>query len=312
MCAHRPHKPRIRRLSPAHPAILERKGDPADLTLTTQDLPRGCRHEAMARFTVPENLDRGTSAHPPGSRPGRWTPSPPGEHRARHPAPQAPTHPGSSPACGRPATSEHDQTCRDPVERVRADRTVPRSDAGGRPVHAPRPGRRRPPVGEGVARRAAVEEVDHLRSPHGGYGTGPVRTPHSASSAIAPSRHGVMPAPTKATPLRMPGVTVTEGAQPRGTVRVSGRSPTGAGRRSPARPRWAVLIPGPGSEGTRIGKDPGPKETRRRPICVTPKGRAPRPRRGGFPMGIPRSGRGMRKRTCPGGRSRCGVPPRRP
>jgi len=168
MWAHRPRKPHILRLSSALPAILESRGE--DLTTAAQDLAGGHGNEGMVRFAVPESPDRGTSAHLPGLCPGRWAPrrqadTVPGVRR--HGRRSTPTHPGSSPACWRPAASEHDQTCRDPVERVRADLTVPRSDAGDRPVHAPRPSRRRswpPEAGEGVARRAAVE-TDQLRSP---------------------------------------------------------------------------------------------------------------------------------------------------
>jgi len=141
-----------------------------------------------------------------------------------------PTRPAARRPAGGPRPSEHDQTRRDPVERVRADLTVPKSDAGDRPVHTPRPGRRRPQPGlpGGRQQRSTI-----YAAPHGGYAPS-TDTPQCQPLTVASSRHGVKPAPTKATPAPMPGVTVTEGAQPRGTVGVSGRSPTGAGRRSPA------------------------------------------------------------------------------
>jgi len=204
MRAHRPRKPYIRRLSSALPAILESRGE--DLTTAAQDLSRGRRHRAMVRFATAESPDRGTSAHPPGSRPGRWTPRPPGGHRARDAAPRAAINadpPGSSPACGRPATSEHDQTRRDPVERARADRTVPRSDAGDRPVHAPRPGRRRPQPGvrgrpKGSSKGRPPTQPRTVATERAQYGH-PTVPALDLTSAIAQNHHGV-----KARPRRTP------------------------------------------------------------------------------------------------------------
>jgi len=151
--------------------------------------------------------------------PTKRTPGPARRHHGRR---STPTHPGSSPACGRPATSEHDQTRRDPsrgreltspfqdLTRT-ADPCTHRDRAGEDP--APR-----------VARRVAVE-ADQLRSPARWLRNAPsTDTPQCQplTPATTSSRHGVKGAPpTKAAPASMPGVTVTEGAQPRGTVGVS-------------------------------------------------------------------------------------------
>jgi len=259
MWVHRPHKPRIRRLSSALPAILESRGE--DLTTAAQDLPRGRRHEAMVRFTMPESPDRGTSAHPPGSRPGRWTPRPPGGHRARHAgtgpdmrAPRAAINtdpPGSSPARGRPAPAEHDQTCRAPWRG--RELTSPFQDLtrATDPFQAPRPVRRRPPAGgcpEGGSRDRPSTQPRTVATERAQHGR-PTVPALDLSQCLKPPWSQSVP-PTKATPAPMPGVTVTEGAQPRGTVRVSGRSPV-----APARSNG-------GPEGTRKGKDPGPQEAR--------------------------------------------------
>ena len=116
---------------------------------------------------------------------------------------------------GRPTRA---RTATGPAKTPAGNRGCPRGSSKRRPSTQPRT----------VARERAQ------------YGRPTVRA-FDLASAIASSRHGVKGAPpTKATPAPMPGVTATGGAQPRGTVRVSGRSPTGAGRRSPATPPPSV------------------------------------------------------------------------
>jgi len=187
MWAHRPRKPRIRRLSSALPAILESRGD--DLTTAAQDRRQAANmrqwsdlrrrkvqiveHPPTLRDHVPAD---GHRSHQTGARPAT-------RHRGRR---STPTHPGSSPACGRPAPSG-----------TRPDTPRPRREGARQP---------RPP-------------------------------------------------PTKATPAPMPGVTVTEGAQPRGTVRVS--SPLAPARDAEAQPRRSLRCA--------VNGGPSPAWTRRHP-----------------------------------------------
>jgi len=189
-------------------------------------------------------------SHQASAAPTRRAPLPPGERRShqagtgpgmrRHGLRSTPTHPGSSPACGRPAPSGTRSDRAATPSRGRAP-TAPFQDLtrATDPFQAPRPGRRRPcPRGcpEGGSKRRPSAEPRTVATERAQYGH-PTVPALDLTSAIAQSRHGVKGAPpTKATPAPMPGVTVTGGAQPRGTVRVSGRSPAGAGRRSPATP----------------------------------------------------------------------------
>jgi len=103
-------------------------------------------------------------------------------------------------------------------------------DAEAGPFLARRPGRRRPcPLGSGVrggSRGWPSTEPRTVATERAQYGH-PTVPAFDLSHCPRPSWSQSAP-PTKATPAPMPGVTVTEGAQPRGTVGVSGRSPTGA------------------------------------------------------------------------------------
>jgi len=196
-------------------------------------------------------------SHQASAAPTRRTPLPPGGHRAWHAAPRAAINavlPGSSPACGRPAPSGT-RSDRAATPSRGCELTAPFQDLtrATDPFQAPRAGRRRPcPRGcpEGGSKRRPSTEPRTVATERAQYGH-PTVPAFDLTSANASSRHGVKGAPpTNAAPASMPGVTVTEGAQPRAQ---SGCS-TGAGRPSPS----ARSKRQPGSEAPRKGRIPGP------------------------------------------------------
>jgi len=196
---------------------------------------------------------------------------------------------------------------------TRGDRAITSAvqcTAVGRPVHARRPGRRRPPAGErgcpeGSSRGRSSTQPRTVATERAQYGH-PTVPAFDLTSATASSRHGVKGAPpTKAGPASMPGVTVTEGAQPRGTVGVSGRSSTGAGR-----PRFRCAVdgdPSPGLDPEAPGK--GRILARRKPEPKI-RARGPRPhrvRRSGASLVLGGAAVGSPGRGCRGGIFRPGV-----
>jgi len=110
------------------------------------------------------------------------------------------------------------------------ERGCPKGSSRRRPSTQPRtlpPGRRQG-LRTGGSRRRPSTQPRTVATERAQYGH-PTVPALDLSHCPKPSWSQSAP-PTKATPASMPGVTVTEGAQPRGTVRGSGRSPTGAER----------------------------------------------------------------------------------